>query len=86
VGEFQRVVASPTPLLPHAKETFRVRLQQIQVQLPSTHRQIDACFFELGFEVLGGGTEGGSGSGDKPTPLGKLPCSQFINQRESVIG
>ena len=54
-GSFNASSRLPLHSFPHAKETFRVRLQQIQV--PSTHRQIDACFFELGFEVLGIGTE-----------------------------
>ena len=50
-GSFNASSRLPLHSFPHAKETFRVRLQQIQV--PSMHRQIDACFFELGFEVLG---------------------------------
>jgi hypothetical protein len=55
VGEFQRVVASPIPLLPSCKGNISCPCAAIQI--PSTHRQIDACFFELGFEGLGIGTE-----------------------------
>jgi hypothetical protein len=85
VGEFQRVVASPTPLLLSCKGNISC---PSAANTNAEYAQTEAaCFFELGFEVLGIGTE--VEVEVEPNPRRWVSCpvvNLSSNASQSVIG